>query len=190
VTDQLSTVLIVVAACWGQVEYSTKQLMPWKILTQGPAGSEQTLLLDYVSPWNVLALFASLKKRHVPVMVAISVSLLLKLTIVISTGLFLLQGVELTYDSVPMVLADRFDGKNINSTTDEMRPPLTILGVKRFGLEIPHGTTEMFATQSFNYSNSASSELPTDYKFFFQSHPLDLVTNTVHRLFRHNHCFS
>ncbi|KAJ5596990.1 hypothetical protein N7450_003448 [Penicillium hetheringtonii] len=56
--------LTIVAAFWGQVEYRTKQLMPWKIISVKPAPSEDTLWMDYISSWNVVALVDSLRADH------------------------------------------------------------------------------------------------------------------------------
>jgi len=150
-------VLIVIAAFWGQVEYRIKQLMPWQIMSRGPASAENSVLLDYVSPWNVLALFKSLKNRHLLVSLVITASLLLKVAIIASTGLFMLQEVRITHESMPLGITDRFDSKAFSTSLDDSRSALTLMGVKRLGLQMPLGTTETLAVQSFMTSDPAQS---------------------------------
>ncbi|OJJ31436.1 hypothetical protein ASPWEDRAFT_187308, partial [Aspergillus wentii DTO 134E9] len=51
----------------------------------------KTVLLDYISPWNVVAMFRAGRNSHWPVVMAIIGTLFLQLVAVASTGLLTLE---------------------------------------------------------------------------------------------------
>ncbi|KAE8394117.1 hypothetical protein BDV23DRAFT_179921 [Aspergillus alliaceus] len=152
-----TAVLIIVAGIWGQVEYRTKQLMPWKSLSQTPKPASQTLLLDYVSDWNVVTLFRALKRSHWAVAVAILGTLLLKLLTVVSTGLFMLQNVHISNVSTKLAAQAAFNGTGYNSTKVDSNAALTIVGSKFLNLPHPVGTTDQYAFPPFRKSEAVSA---------------------------------
>lgn len=141
--------LSIVASFWSQVEYRTKQLMPWKAMTKGPVPAEEALLLDYVSPWNVKALFSAIKSKHFGVSLAILGSILIKLAIIFSTGLLSLESQRMFEDGRLVRLEDKFCafGSDNNSY---VQPVITAIGVSQYGLSFPPGTTDVYAVQSFS----------------------------------------
>src|SRR6266513_1534694 len=128
----MSLVLTLLAALWGQVEFRAKQLMPWKIMSTGPAPAKDTLFLDYISPWNVVALGSSLRAFHFPVVLAIGGSLLIKLLIVVSTGLFMLQSTLLDRENATLVASNAFNGSEFNNASIDARPYSMVYAAQKF----------------------------------------------------------
>lgn len=148
--------LTVIACLWGQVEYRIKQLMPWKAMVKVPVPAEDCLLLDYVSPWNVTALIMALKKKHIAVVLAILGSLLIKLAIIFAAGFLSIGYSPVFKDEVPMELRDAFTTSNSYPNSTNIQPVIAVIGASQYGLPFPPGTTDTFATQSFNVVNNVT----------------------------------
>ncbi|KAB8213305.1 hypothetical protein BDV33DRAFT_69402 [Aspergillus novoparasiticus] len=151
-----TAVLIIVAGVWGQVEYRTKQLMPWKLMGQTPRPASQSLLLDYVSDWNVVTLFRALKHCHWVVAIAVLGTLLLKLLTVASTGLFMLQNVHVSNVHTTLTTEATFSGTGYNSTNVDSNAALIVVGNKFLNLPYPAGTTDKYAFGPFHGSDTPS----------------------------------
>ena len=154
----ISAVFTMVAALWGQVEYRAKQTMPWKVMRQGPAPAATTVLLDYVSPMNILALFAAIRASHFFVALAIAGSLLVKLLTIVSTGLFTLRPEVISNPHATLSLTNKFDGSSLNIAEVNFRPVYTVYGMNTWNLTTPFGTADGFAVQTFNSSNGTSRD--------------------------------
>jgi Protein of unknown function (DUF3433) len=82
-----TALLIIITSIWRQIDYHCKALRPWEELQKGPAPADRTLLLDLVSPLQVVSFFNSVTKSHFPVVVTISGFVILKMITIASTGL-------------------------------------------------------------------------------------------------------
>jgi Protein of unknown function (DUF3433) len=82
-----TALLIIITSMWRQIDYHCKALRPWEELQKGPAPADRTLLLDLVSPLQVVSFFNAVTKSHFPVVVTISGFLILKLITIASTAL-------------------------------------------------------------------------------------------------------
>jgi hypothetical protein len=135
--------------------------MPWKAMAIGPQPARKSVLLDYISPWNVLVLFQSLVMRHYVVSIAVVGSISIRLMTVFSTGLFALQQVSVANSNTPLIATDRFDGSKYNSKFVDARPMYATFGVQILNMSYLPGTTSQYAVQSFNAStrkyNTSSS---------------------------------
>jgi hypothetical protein len=80
-------IVFIQAAFWAQMEYRTKSLTPWRVLATGPSAASESLLLDYLSPWNIISFISSIASRHYAVSLAVLGSFILKLLIISTTGL-------------------------------------------------------------------------------------------------------
>ncbi|KAF2496882.1 hypothetical protein BU16DRAFT_607587 [Lophium mytilinum] len=146
-------VLTLVAAVWDQVEYRTKQTLPWAKLHQGKSPASETLLIDYISQAQTVTLWKSLKARHFPVVLATIGGLLLKLLIVVSTGLFSLQqGFEVHQAS--LLAADKFDPSAWNRTSDDPVPAMFAYAVNGLNMSYPPGTTDHYAIPTLRLADS------------------------------------
>ncbi|KAF2149794.1 hypothetical protein K461DRAFT_34005 [Myriangium duriaei CBS 260.36] len=84
-----TAVLTLTMGLWKPVVYSCKLLQPWKQLQRGPSSAKRSLLLDYVSPLEIVSLFKSVHMWHVSVFSAITVGILLRIATIASTGLLI-----------------------------------------------------------------------------------------------------
>lgn len=143
--------------------------MPWKVLRKGPKPAKDTILLDYVSQWNVIALFKSIAARHAAVTLAILCSLLIKGLIVLSTGLLALQTTA-TNQPVRLTPTNRFDpSMALNITTGDPGPAMGVTGMLWAGLDPARGTTTEAVMQSFNLSSTLNvTGKSTPFYFFFR----------------------
>jgi hypothetical protein len=153
--------LVIVTALWGHVEHRVKEMMPWRNMhmsgSSTPDVASNTLFLDYLSSWNVFALFRSIRLRHWPVTLAISVTLLLKLGTVASSGLLRLTAVDLS-EPVELQTSFRFNfsAQDLDTITRASDMNSTVymnwLGTQLTNMSYPDGTTPSYAYQPFNAS--------------------------------------
>lgn len=88
-----TAVLVWIVAAWRQVDYHIKHRTPWMALTGGQPLVAHSLLLDYVSTFQLIALLTAVKLRHIPVILTILGFIALKLATLASTGLLVLEPV-------------------------------------------------------------------------------------------------
>ena len=142
-------VLTLFAAIWSQVEYGTKQLVAWYAMSKGPKSPKQSVLLDYLSPWNVLVLPRAISSKHYTVALSISGSLLLKLLIVLSTGILVSQ--DQIFQRVSNLQANGFSvPSGFDGSQVDIRPLLNIESFDGAQSQYPRGSTQQYAFQSFD----------------------------------------
>ena len=79
-----TAVLVIVVGLWRQVAYYSSILAPWHEMKRG-AESSRSLLLDYVSPFQVVSLWLAFKHRSISVIAAILGFACLKLIVRLPT---------------------------------------------------------------------------------------------------------
>lgn len=117
-----TALLTLVAAGWNRVSYQCKLIAPWvRLSKQGPGSgdsqvtSSQTVLLDYVSTFEPWVIFKAFSNRDFTVLLSSMVSLLIKVLIVVSTGLVTFSLTKVTYDPYLIVIQDRFlDSRDVS----------------------------------------------------------------------------
>jgi hypothetical protein len=139
------------AIYWSNLEYHTKALMPWKLVSQKQHLEEEDLLLDYISPNYLVLLWTSIRLRHIPVVTAAMGSVVIILITVASTGLFVSEQ-RTVEGSATMSVLSRFDtaAMDANTTTDSF-PVLIATSILSGNLSIgyPLNTNEFYATEPF-----------------------------------------
>ncbi|KAF2652994.1 hypothetical protein K491DRAFT_718462 [Lophiostoma macrostomum CBS 122681] len=144
-----SLVFTIIAAFWTQVDYRSRLMQPWRELTKPLRATDDTLLLDYISPNSLTTMIKATAKHHWPVCAALFGSFLLKLLIVISTGLFVLQPASiLQHESFQMT--HEFQLSNFNSSAIDDVAGLLYAGVQFNNISYPAGTNASFAVELFN----------------------------------------
>jgi hypothetical protein len=115
-----------------------------------PASAEHSLLLDYVSIWNVKALFTSITAHHFHVTLAIAGTLLLQLMIIFSTGLFALEQRNIVRYNIPITTDFKF--ANVSNEPVDSRSFMVAMAALQYDLPYAPGTNATFAYQTFNTS--------------------------------------
>lgn len=152
-------------------------MMPWKSLEGGPKPAKDTILLDYVSQWNVIALFKSIKARHAAVALAILCSLLIQGLVVLSTGLLALQTTA-TDRPIRITLSNGFDpNMALNITTGDPGPAMGLTGMLWAGLQPAKGTTTQAVVQSLNLSNTLNVSGELSNYLFSPFQPIKIVVH-------------
>lgn len=83
-----TAVMVLIVALWRQVDYNAKLLHPWHALRNGPAMPHSSILMDYISPFQLVSFYTALKRAHIPIVLTITAFFLSKLTTIAATGLF------------------------------------------------------------------------------------------------------
>ncbi|KAK2748362.1 hypothetical protein FQN57_001020 [Myotisia sp. PD_48] len=142
-------VFVFVGTFWYQVEYRACQLMPWILMSQRALPIHESILLDYISDWNVISLFKSFKRKHYLVSLATAGSLLVNGLAVVSTSLFELRAVDLEV-STPLRVTHSF--KNSSRFDPYLHTPLPYVKAKAimdFNSSLPLGIFEDYAFTPF-----------------------------------------
>jgi hypothetical protein len=140
--------MAVIAALWTQVDYRSKQMAPWHAMSKGPQSADNSLLLDYVSPFFLESLYSSFRRSHWAVAAAIIGTILVKLLYIISTALFVLQSLPVVHH-VGLSSMDQFSGEQFSLTAVDDSAAMDWAGTLMDGLEYPLGTSSQYAIQSF-----------------------------------------
>jgi hypothetical protein len=157
-----TAILTLIAAFWGRVEFQAKVTAPWVRLyhSKGLSSAHKTLLLDYVSIWQAMAMISALKNQDVVVAGTIAVSLAFTAMIVLSTGLITLSLTTLQM-SVSVNLTTAF----MNSTEGLQSPSslafYTMFGLANNNLTYPYGVSHHFAYQTVNSTTTDVGQLNT-----------------------------
>ena len=148
----MAVVFTVIAAFWGRVEYQIKQCTPWWKMSKGPAAAQRSVLLDYVSPMLPVAWYRSLRNNHSAVSASIAIAMLLKLTIVVSTGLITLSREAVLRDRVALTTVNSFSNNTKPFANIGTLPYKTMQGVIVNNLTYPDGTSDCFAFQTIDHA--------------------------------------
>ncbi|KAF5663644.1 hypothetical protein FHETE_7349 [Fusarium heterosporum] len=103
-----TAVLIVLLSLWRRVDYYYKLREPWRQLQSGPSAADDSLLLDYITTFQVTSIVQALKRRHYAVAATITAFFLLKFIILISTTLFVVKEIS-AEGSLNVTMQDTFD---------------------------------------------------------------------------------
>lgn len=144
-----TSILTIATVGWRQVDYTAKYIQPWAELAAGPAPASRTLLLDYVSPFQLISLGKAIRYGHVSVVSTILVSIMVRISTIVSTGLL---GVELLpheYQTVNMTTKTHFDVSSFDVTRVDSRASSSVYGYSKLGIPMPPGTTEHYAYQLY-----------------------------------------
>lgn len=112
-----TAILVIVLSLWRQVDYQLKAAQPWMQMHKGFTPALQSLLLDYLSPWQVQSLVMSAKNKHFLVASSITGFVLLKIMILVSTGLLYSSPTILKQGAVIHII-DKFDASPLWGTTN------------------------------------------------------------------------
>ncbi|KAF5000433.1 hypothetical protein FGRMN_1764 [Fusarium graminum] len=107
-----TAVLIVLLSLWRRVDYYYKLREPWRQLQSRPSSADDSLLLDYITSFQIKSISQALKRRHYAVAATIAAFFLLKFIILISTTLFVVREIN-TNGTLNVTMQDTFDAAPI-----------------------------------------------------------------------------
>lgn len=138
--------LTLIAALFNRVEYQAKIMAPWERLYKGPTPARKTLLLDYVSPLQPVAIYESLRNKDFAVAATTTISVLIKLLIVLSSGLITLSRVGVHHLTIPMEVQDTFVDDDSLLGAGNTVPYFILQGLIQ-GSSLPKGISNKYAFQ-------------------------------------------
>jgi hypothetical protein len=107
------------------------------------------MLLDYVSPWNVVTLFKAIRGSNILVSAAIFGSLLLRLAIVLSTSLLVSESILVTNHNISLTTTSVFKRDMATFDGIDSRPFAVAQSLLNGSVTYPEGTASRFTYQTF-----------------------------------------
>ncbi|OJD20409.1 hypothetical protein ACJ73_08256 [Blastomyces percursus] len=159
--------MIIVVGLWRQVDCHCKAVYPWHEMRKGLASAEKSMVLDYVSDFQVNSFLKAIKSGHHSVAASALGFVLLKVALVFSTGLFVSAPTTLIETSCPLSMTTKLDGqdwaaKALASEQEFLRSvtPNSIyafFGVSEGGVSDPIGSKDGLVFQTFDLYRSHPS---------------------------------
>ncbi|KAH6842399.1 hypothetical protein B0I37DRAFT_399101 [Chaetomium sp. MPI-CAGE-AT-0009] len=131
-----------------RTEYQNRLVAPWIRLSGRPAQAKHTLLLDYLSDYQLFTVFKAIRNRDFAVSVTSAVAIVIKVLIVISTGLIDLNWTLDHYSSWPATVQDRFIDNPIRLSDAATLSYYVMQGLISQNLTLPEGIATNYAFQS------------------------------------------
>ncbi|KKY36994.1 hypothetical protein UCDDA912_g02999 [Diaporthe ampelina] len=172
--------LTAVAALFSRVEYQSKILAPWQRISKQPAAASKSLLLDYVSQFQPFTIYSSLRNKDFVVSAGAMVSVLLKIMIILSTGLITLSLTAVSESEIPMVLQNSFVDDDTMLRSAGTLPRYFMLGLLNDTVDYPPGISKDFAFQTVETSLPTTAQIQVTLDGLTNSlacEPADLVLN-------------
>ncbi|KAL8862737.1 MAG: hypothetical protein Q9178_000679 [Gyalolechia marmorata] len=107
-----TVILTCLLSFWRQVDYYCRLTQPWRQLAKKASSAQESVLLDYVSPMYATSLYKAIRRGHIPVAVSIMTFVLLKVIIVVSTGLLDASSTSSSYNQ-PVYLTNNFNASKM-----------------------------------------------------------------------------
>ncbi|KAK4942606.1 hypothetical protein LTR10_017735 [Elasticomyces elasticus] len=145
-----TAIFVVLTVLWRQVDYAAKSIQPWAEMAKGPQPVQDSLLLDYVTPFQLFSLWKSLRKGHIAVASSIAVFFLIKIITIVSTSTFELTSIQRDGVATTMSLNTTFDGSSFNHAASvDSRAVISVYAANQYNVSLPVGTTDAYAVQTF-----------------------------------------
>ncbi|ETI21323.1 hypothetical protein G647_07669 [Cladophialophora carrionii CBS 160.54] len=156
-------IVVFVVAAWRMVDHHSKLAMPYDALQNGPTKTSESLLVDYISKFQLVALFEAFKNSHFAVITSITGFVLLKVVTVFATGLLLALPTQVTLKESSLQ-ANGFDAASFNpnsaldSSSSVTQPVYAYYGSMAQGMPLENGVTLRLAYSAI----SVTSDTPID----------------------------
>ncbi|KAG6978342.1 hypothetical protein FocnCong_v011863 [Fusarium oxysporum f. sp. conglutinans] len=106
-----TALLVVILSLWRRIDYYYKSVQPWRELQSGPVPASRSVLLDYLSPLQLQSMYRAFRMGHYQVTATILSFFLLKVIILASTTLFVVQP-AMHLEAVEIIYQDIFDASS------------------------------------------------------------------------------
>ncbi|KAJ4136562.1 hypothetical protein NW768_004179 [Fusarium equiseti] len=150
-----TAILVLILSLWRRVDYHTRASQPWHELHVGGADVTRSFLLDYITPFQAKSAFEAAKNRHFRVVSTITSFVILKLIILTSTTLFIMNKTTIagTFD---ITYQDSFNATKLWKMYDPLAP--TTLQVRDFLPAYKRGSADPIWTYLGRLNNVTSTE--------------------------------
>lgn len=141
-----TVIAVFVVAAWRMVDHHSKLAMPYDSLQNGPIKASESLLVDYVSNFQLLSLIEAFKNSHFAVITTITGFILLKVVTVFATGLLVLLPTQVS-QSGSSIQARGFSaasfapGGALDSSSFSALPVYAYYGTMAQGMPLENGVT-------------------------------------------------
>ncbi|KAF2734604.1 hypothetical protein EJ04DRAFT_564169 [Polyplosphaeria fusca] len=155
-----TSVFIVLAGIWVQVDFWARVLAPWQELKKGHASASKTVLVDYISSNFLITMRNAWKNNHwVVVATSVGTALFHVLT-VLSTTLLAVESTELTTVNFPMTKTSHFGNNSLDLTSSSLALA-AYAGIMTQGLPYPNGSFGSVAYESIEPAATLAMENAT-----------------------------
>lgn len=148
-----TAIFMLLAAVWSNTDYRAKQMQPWACMAHGSQPASQSVLLDYISPMNIIVLLRASYRRHYLAALTVAITLGFQLNVALSTGLFFLSNLQQSDIQVHLQTTQRFiantEVSEYSGINPNVLPWATVLSFSDYDLRPPLGTTHTKAFQLF-----------------------------------------
>ncbi|KIW86029.1 hypothetical protein Z517_01423 [Fonsecaea pedrosoi CBS 271.37] len=139
-----TVIVVVVVAAWRMVDYHSKLAMPYDALQDGPVKPSESLLVDYISTFQLVSLLEAFKNSHFAVIASVTGFILLKVVTVFATGLLVALPTEVVQKSATVhargFSAASFDPNGaLDSSTFPAQPVYAYYGSMAQGVPLENG---------------------------------------------------
>ncbi|KIX08282.1 uncharacterized protein Z518_02938 [Rhinocladiella mackenziei CBS 650.93] len=156
-----TVIAVLIVAAWRMVDHHSKLAMPFDSLQNGPIKPSESLLVDYISNFQLVSLYEAFKNSHFAVTTTITGFILLKVVTVFSTGLLVLLPTQVaqTGSSVQVqgFTANAFDPNTaLDSSTFSALPVYAYYGSMAQGMPLENGVTFDLAYGAMTVNSNSS----------------------------------
>lgn len=142
-----TALLTLVASFWTRVECQAKIVAPWIKMTRGFTATRESLMLDYLSQFQLFSITSAIKNKDHAVAATTFTSLLIKALLILSTSLCSLSPIQKVRSNVPMTLKSDFVNSLSGPTANGSLAYASFASMMRSGTSLPQGTSDKFAYQ-------------------------------------------
>ncbi|KAK0621680.1 hypothetical protein B0T17DRAFT_608822 [Bombardia bombarda] len=156
-----TALLITITALWNRVDYQARNTAPWIRLSTGATGAEQTLLLDYVTMYQPWCVVRALRNKDFVVACTATVASILRILVVISTGLISLTLISLPSQNITVMLETAFSDNATGLADAGALAFFTMVGVQQDNVSYPDGVSARYTYQQFSSELTRGSIINT-----------------------------
>ncbi|KAK5572487.1 hypothetical protein LTR43_002219 [Exophiala xenobiotica] len=155
-----TVIAVVIVAAWRMVDYHSKLAMPFDALQDGPLKPSESLFVDYISKFQLVALYEAIKSNHFAVITTVTGFVLLKIVTVFSTGLLVLLPTQVTQKDALIQArgfsSEAFDPSASLDSLSLASPVYAYYGSKTQGIPLENGVAFDLAYGALTVSSNTS----------------------------------
>ncbi|KAF5017889.1 hypothetical protein F66182_10157 [Fusarium sp. NRRL 66182] len=162
-------VFVLVAAFWTRVEFQASAAMPWVRMLSTEVQVDKSLLLDYVSLVEPMAVVKAIRNKDWLVATPVSAGIILKLIVIFSTAFITPRVVIVTDQKSGVTLQAEFSNSLVGLEDIGSLPYFTMAALKTNNMTYPNGITSRAAYTPFVSDITELVEITADVDGFIGS---------------------